>query len=475
MSGPLVVVVICYCFGVILAASRGLNFWLIWAAAVLILFFGWRFSEKNRFFTVLILLLALASGALSLENANLLPSCHISKLARYSGNRLYFLDGIVDTPPIVTGQRTSFTFRLKSIQEGQWKQRCCGNILVRMELPCVINYGDRLVLAGFLRGLPNYSSGKRSPREYLFNQGIYASVRIENSLQIIAQQSRQGDGLIFRIIGFSFWLRAKSEEVIYHNLPDLPGRVLAAMVLGQRRGIPWLVNNAMVKSGTVHILVVSGFNVGIVAFVVNLLLKFMRIGRKTRIALAIITLIFYCLATGASNPVLRATIMGIVFLSAYLFKRKPNTYHSLAIAALCILIPNPRQLFDIGLQLSFASVWSIAYFYPRLRSFLRIEDCKIRIIRFFAEGCLVSSSAWVATLGIIAYNFRILAPVTVLANLFIVPLATVITLCGFALVLCGSICYPLGQLIGATTSMLITLLLHLNAALIRIPFAYFYL
>ena len=149
-------------------------------------------------------------------------------------------------------------------------------------------------------------------------------------------------------------------------------------------------------------------------------------------------------------------------------------YNSLASAALFILIINPRQLFDIGFQLSFSSVLAIVYLYPKLKSFLRIDNYKIKILKFIAEGCLVSFSAWLGTIGIIAYNFRIVAPVTVLANILIVPLATIITLCGFTLVLCGLLCPFLAGSFSSTTAMLITLLLNINAAVIKIPFAYFY-
>ena len=201
----------------------------------------------------------------------------------------------------------------------------------------------------------------------------------------------------------------------------------------------------------------------------------MRIRRKLRLILAVICLLIYCLITGASNPVIRATVMGSVFLLAYLFKRAPDIYNSLACAALFILLLNPRQLFDVGFQLSFASVTAIVYLYPKLRAFLRIADCGSKVLRFICDGLLVSFSAWIGTMGIIAYNFRIISPVTVLANLLIAPLAGLITLCGFTLVLCGLFCPLLAGPVSTTCAMLVTLLLNINASAIKLPFAYFYL
>ncbi|TAM42284.1 ComEC/Rec2 family competence protein, partial [bacterium] len=167
--------------------------------------------------------------------------------------------------------------------------------------------------------------------------------------------------------------------------------------------------------------------------------------------------------------------MGSVFLLAYLFKRSPDIYNSLSCAALFILLINPRQLFDIGFQLSFASVTAIVYLYPKLRAISRIGDRGSRMLRFICDGLLVSFSAWLGTMGIIAYNFRIISPVTVLANLLIAPLAGLITLCGFTLVLCGSFFPFLAGPVSTTCAMLVTLLLNINAAAIKLPFAYFYL
>lgn len=459
-----------YCLGIILVSLARVNFWFILTLGIITLAAACLNFRNNHKFVALIFLLSLFLGALNLKNYYILPKCHISNFVRYKDNAVYGLSGLVDNDPVIKNKHTFFVFRAQEVQVNSLKWPCCGKVLVKVDFPQDLNYADNLILQGVLRRPYGFSSGSCSYRDYLSRQGIYLVMHIRNSLQIIPQLNKGGSKLII----FSLMLRTRMEQVISRYLPDLPAGILSAMVLGQRRAIPWLVNNAMVKSGTVHILVVSGFNVGIVAFIINLLLKIIRFRRKARIVLVAICLFVYCLATGATNPVIRATVMGLVFLLAYLLKRDPDMYNSLASAALFILIINPRQLFDIGFQLSFSSVLAIVYIYPKLKSFLRIDNCKIKILKFITEGCLVSFSAWLATIGIIAYNFRIIAPVTVLANILIVPLATLITLCGFTLVLCGLFCPFLAGFFGSTTSMLITLLLNINFAVIKIPFAYFY-
>jgi len=470
MKGLFVPSAIFYCLGILLVNYIRVSFWLIAGLGAVVFAAACLNFRYSRIFTVLIFLLASLFGALNMKNAFALPKCHIRNLVHYNNKGSYSLSGYVDSQPVIKGKHSSFIFRAQELQAGNFKWLCCGKVLVKLDFPEDLNYGDSLTLKGSF-SLPYTSSfSSRSYRDYLSRQGIFLLMRIENSLQVIPREAKGGS----RLIAFSLWLRAELEQIIRRYLPDLPSAVLSAMVLGQKSTIPWLVNDYMVKSGTVHILVVSGFNVGIVAFITNLLLKIIRIRRKTRIILVIACLLIYCFITGASNPVIRATVMGVVFLSGYLLKREADVYGCLACAALFILIINPRQLFDVGFQLSFASVLAIVYLYPEIKSFLRLNKFKPKVLRFISESCLVSLCAWLGTMGIIAYNFRIVTPVTVLANILIVPLATLITLSGFSLVLCGYFCPFLGGAFSTAAAMLITLLLNINFAMVKIPGAYFY-
>ncbi|MFA4993205.1 MAG: ComEC/Rec2 family competence protein [Candidatus Omnitrophota bacterium] len=460
-----------YCLGIILVSSAWVNFWVIFYLGVIFFSAACLSFRNNHIFIVLVFFLVLILGAFNLKNSYMRHKLHIRNFVPHNDGAVYNLSGFVDSQPVIENKRTIFIFRTQEIQLNNLKWLCCGKVLVKLDFPQDLSYAQRLTLTGVLSRPFGFSSGSRSYRDYLSGQGIYLLMHIKGRSQITTQPGETGSKLII----FSLWLRAKLEQIIRRYLSDLPAAVLSAMVLGQKQSIPWLVNNHMVKSGTVHILVVSGFNVGIVAFIFNLLLKIMRIRIKARIILTIICLLVYCLTTGASNPVVRATVMGTVFLSARILKREADIYNCLACAALFILAARPGQLFDIGFQLSFASVLAITCLYPRIKSFLRLENFKAKALRFICEGCLVSFCAWIGTMGIIAYNFRIVSPITVLANIFIVPLAALITLCGFSLVLCGSFCPFLGKIISTTTAMLITLLLNINAAIIKIPGAYFYL
>jgi competence protein ComEC len=456
-----VVLALIYSLGVLIAAKLRIYFWLIYILALIFMILALLLIRKNLIFEIIILGLAFLMGIISLRNYQNLPACHISKIY-YKNDTPYVIKGFIDNPPKFKGNRTIFTLKSESIQISEnLSIKCCGNILVYLRGKQDLFYGEELALKGNIY---------RPFGKYLYNQGIFFIMNVKKADFIRLSKFK---GFIFK--RFAFRIKDKLEKIIFEHTSPLTAAILNAMVLGEKENIPWNIFNLMMKSGTVHILVVSGFNVGIVAFTVALFLKLIRLPRKIRIMVTIPILILYCLITGASTPVVRATIMAIVFLLAYIFKREPDIYNSLSIAAITILMANPRQLFDIGFQLSFVSVISLVFLYPKIKSFLHLESIKINSLRFLLEGCLVSFSCWVGTMGFIAYYFKIFSPVTILANIIIVPLATLITLCGFNLIFISFIFPFLISTFARTAELTTTILVMVNAWLLKLPLSYFYL
>ena len=100
------------------------------------------------------------------------------------------------------------------------------------------------------------------------------------------------------------------------------------------------------------------------------------------------------------------------------------------------------NLFDVGFQLSFVSVLAIILFYPKVLS--RIShlslpfDVQAQPIEFFVQSFAVSLAAWLGVAGLIMYYFDILTPISLLANLAVVPLFSLIVILGLGLLFLGS-------------------------------------
>jgi competence protein ComEC len=256
--------------------------------------------------------------------------------------------------------------------------------------------------------------------------------------------------------------------VIERRLSSQSSAVMKAMLLGEKSGVSPLILKAMVNSGTIHILVVSGFNVGIVAFMLSLLLKLLRVPPTARILLLLPFIFAYCLLTGGSEPVVRAGIMSGVMVIACLGGRDGDILNALALAAWAMLLWNPRLIFDASFQLSFASVCSLVLLYPAAVRRLRLEKIGNSVVRWLCEGLTLSACAWLGTAGFVAYYFRILSPGAIPVNLLAAPMAGFITLCGFAMLLAERILPVCARYISLTADYSICLLVHIVS--LPIPF-----
>jgi competence protein ComEC len=237
-----------------------------------------------------------------------------------------------------------------------------------------------------------------------------------------------------------------------------------------------------------HILAISGLHVGIIAFILELFLKVLGLRRRWRYLVIIFLLIFYCFLTGARPSVIRATIMAVVLLLSFLLKREIQISHSLAVTALIILTANPRQLFNLGFQLSFVSVISIVYLSPVIRKLFNADyrrysariatdkSSDIRkknpptsaIKRFLISAFGASLAAWLG-------YFKIISPVTVLANLVVVPYLALVIALGFSLLIAGITAPFLAPIFAASANLSIVILIQIVKFFNQIPRAYFYL
>ncbi len=468
MKRPLSCFVLVFSAGIFAASKAHLVFLPVYLFSIVLLLLCFSLFDERLLFNCALLLLIFLSGALFMKNSFVLPASHVANLAWARGG-YYTVRGIIDSEPELKSGRSVFVFSAIRVSSDVSESPCCGKVLVSFRGEKCLRYGEELTLGGKLYRPFNSKSGSRSYKDYLRSQGIYLLMSADRAASV----SPKNKGLPLK--SFSLWLKAEMEKIIFRQLSGPAAGVIDAMILGEKKHILPLLNSSMVRSGTVHILVVSGFNVGIVAFMVSLLLKLARLGRKARFFISICFLVIYCLMTGAAPPVVRATVMAVVFLSAHIFRREADIYNSSALAALFILLVNPWQLFNVSFQLSFASVLSIVYLYPRLKRITRAESLKLRFLKPLAESCLVSLSAWLGTAGLIVFYFKVFSPVTVLANIFIVPLAGLITLCGFGLIFVSLACPPLSGPFAVASEAAVALLINLNALLVKLPGASFQL
>ncbi len=242
MKQPLPILVLIFCLGIFFASLIKIPFWLIYSLTIVFLALSFLFIRRSLIFDICILCLAFTLGAALLKNSQNLPPHHISKVISYKKDQPYIIKGFIDGAPQIKGNKTYFIFKAQAIQNGNLNYRSCGNILVYLKSKKGLNYGDELMLRGFVR--------RQSHRNYLSNQGIWFMMRVKSDADMM--RLNKNGGFILKKV--AFWLKDKTEEMLFRHTTYLTAAVLDAMILGEKKNIPWFVNNAMMKSGTVHIL-----------------------------------------------------------------------------------------------------------------------------------------------------------------------------------------------------------------------------
>ena len=220
----------------------------------------------------------------------------------------------------------------------------------------VFHYGDRLRFTAKLKRPRNFRNpGAFDYQGYLAGRGIIAlgSPRIEN---------------VERLPGFAgsriaFWGSRLHRSVIakVHELwPPRDAALIDAMVIGEEAFIDRDTRTDFQRSGTYHVLVVSGMNVSILAFVVFWTLRRLRLGEIPATLLTIAFCASYAFITEVGAPVWRATLMCAVYLTTRLLYRDRAMVNAIGAAALAILIIDPRQLFTASFQMTFVCVLIVA-------------------------------------------------------------------------------------------------------------------
>ncbi|MCP4650069.1 MAG: ComEC/Rec2 family competence protein [PVC group bacterium] len=471
---PLILICISFIFGILAASLVGISLLFCYVCLFFSCLSALLTMRQRKLFVVFLALSCFYLGYCHFINAQILPKNHINNLTPYKGKYVQ-VKGVVVSEPIQKKNKGVFVFQCnelirKDVGAGLTSARVQGKVLVNLYQDSEIIYGQEVVLMGKLyRPFSFPGEDGFNYRAYLKKQRIFSILSVSKKGKI----EYTGHNLGNPVKRLAFYIQNKAEGFIDTHMSGPASGVMKAMILGQRGDAPKFFNEALKRTGTVHILAVSGLHVGIVALIVILILKMMQIPFKARYLLSIIILIFYCMLTGGRTSVVRATLMAVTFLISVLIGRDYDPYSALSLAALIILWFAPQQIFDLGFQLSFISVLAIFIFSPKIMGIFPKQILENKCGKYLIGSISVSISAWLGTLGIIAYYFNIITPIAILANLFIVPLLFVIVASSFLFIFLGGLISILAGSLALSCEFFITMLYKLNSGFLLIPGAYY--
>lgn len=286
-----------------------------------------------------------------------------------------------------------------------------------------VAYGDRLQMGGTL--VRPRSSPQSLYAEGLARQGIY--VRLTKVGQVERLPEKGGFLPAQALSALRAWARARLESL----LPEPQASLLVGILLGSRASIPADIQEAFSRSGTTHILAISGWNINIVgAF---LAAAGRSLPRRFSWLLVLLGIVLYTLFVGASAAVLRAALMGLLYVVARQVGRPGHGPTALLAAAWAMTLWSPGLLWDIGFQLSFGATLGMLLFVPVWTEYLR------RWPRFLGESLAATLSSQLLTWPLLALYFRQFSLVVPLANLLACPALPPLMLLGTLTLLLGTI------------------------------------
>ncbi len=264
---------------------------------------------------------------------------------------------------------------------------------------------------------PADNPGQFDTAQYMNRNGVFvsASVKTANAITVLDTEKLKSP----------FDIKVKLHNLAVTALngdtePDDDTRLVEALLLGSRTKIDKKLYNDFIKTGLVHLVVLSGLNVGIFAAVAWWFSKKAGLLHRGRSIACIIATIIFLLVVPATSSTLRAGIMFIIFCLSRFFSSRSNPLNSIALSAIFLLLIRPLDFLSPGFQLSFAATTGIVLFCPSFFNFLMspFEHFKrnffYSILRILLAALSTGCTAWLAVIPIIAwhfYQFQLLTPI----------------------------------------------------------------
>jgi ComEC/Rec2-related protein len=310
--------------------------------------------------------------------------------------------------------------------------------------------GQEVEITGVLALPPGpLAEGLFDYRTYLRRQFIYYQFKCESTNDWRVLSPRRLQPLSDRFLAWG-------QRTLARGLPaqDESLRLLWAMTLGWSTGLTSEVSEPFMRSGTMHIFAISGLHIALIAGILVSVLRVIRVSRAWCGGVVVPAIWLYTAATGWQASAIRSAIMMTVIIVGWSLKRPSDLLNSLAAAAFIILLWDPQQIFGASFQLSFFCVLSIglllppiqrvcdnwlstdpllpAELVPRWRQWLNVP------LRWLMTALATSLASWIGSLPLTAFYFHLFSPVTLLANLVIVPLSSLALACNVGSLLCGA-------------------------------------
>lgn len=325
-------------------------------------------------------------------------------------------------------------------------RRLSGRVRVIVDAPLTtLMAGTHLTVNGRL--MPPRTAlnpGDFDYQDWLRSQGIDAVVRVANGdgIQVHLFEPRWRD----RVANLRRELRQHTQLALTKSTFSSTPAVAEALLLGTRTQLPEELRTAFIESGTLHVLAISGVNVGVIWIGLVRAARGFGLSHRWTAMVVFCGLGGYVWLTDANPPIVRAVTFAALIQWAELIGRRVSPLQAMSLTLVCLLVANPADLFNPGAQLSFLSVSALAHVMPWLTRASKIPTATDDLTTgewwrqmawqplglWMWQANLTTAAVWFVTLPLVLWRFHLFSPVGFVLNVFLGPYVWLMLWMGYA-------------------------------------------
>ena len=338
-----------------------------------------------------------------------------SDLLHYTG-RTALVEGVVADDPDVRATSVRVTIKISAIN-GKPES---GKLLAVLPQDTALQHGDTVSV----RGVPEEPQSFETNTGRTFDYAGYLKARGISAVMQYAkiQSTKEGSPGILRTL---FTIKHSFERALQRVMREPMVSLMEGFLLGEKSGLPDSLTQAFVIAGLIHVVVLSGYNIGVVS---EWTLRFFALFLRRRVALTAtgVVIVLFALMAGGGMATIRAMLMGLIAILGRYLKRPALALRSLCVAVLMMLLWNPLVVFDAGFVLSVLATLGIIMLGNWVESWLG----------WLKEGILRSTAATTMAaqlfvLPALLYYTGVLSFVSLPANVVFLPFVPLAMLLGF--------------------------------------------
>ncbi len=287
-----------------------------------------------------------------------------------------------------------------------------------------------------------------------FNYGRYIKSIGFDGIVYMENYDILNQDLLYKNIGKLKMYISNTSKYLYKKNSDFINSIL----LGQKENLSQEEKDVFQRSGTSHIIAISGLHTGILCTIISFFIR--GINKFYKLLILFIIMNFYIMMIGVSPSIIRAIYFVIILYLAVFLDKKRDGISTLSLVGIFLVINNPYIIYNVSFQLSFLATLSIIYFYGYIKNILKINLISLTI------------AANILTIPVIYYNFKGISIISIISNIIVVPFIGIIMYLSIISISLFNINIGISKLIAKLTSIIVNIIYYLLEKISDLYFIY---